>query len=93
MRFQGATRADPDEPNSSIRLLPWVFDGKALIVPGMKDARSGKPVVGQFRHPIPREAVLLAAAPEHSARDRSRNAGKLKATDYLWVPRSKQNGL
>src|SRR5215472_1963716 len=30
----------------------------------MKDARSGKPVVGQFRHSIPREAVLLAAAPE-----------------------------
>ena len=22
-------RADPDEPNSSIRLLPWVFDGEA----------------------------------------------------------------
>jgi hypothetical protein len=41
-----------------------VFDGEALIGPGMKDARSGKPVVGQFRHPIPREAVLLAAAPE-----------------------------
>ena len=66
MRLQGATRTDPDEPNSSIRLLPWVFDGKALIGPGMKDARSGKPVVGQFRHPLPREAVLLAAAPERS---------------------------
>jgi len=59
-------RTDPDEPNSSIRLLSWVFDGKALIGPGMKDARSGKPVVSQFRHPIPREAVLLAAAPERS---------------------------
>ena len=32
-------RTDPDEPNSSIRLLPWVFDGEALIGPGMKDAR------------------------------------------------------
>ena len=53
-------------PNSGIRLLPWVFDGKALIRPGMKDARSGKPVVGQLRHPIPRKAVLLAAAPERS---------------------------
>src|SRR5262249_36624053 len=41
-------------------------DGEALIGPGMKDARSGKPVVGQFRHPIPREAVLLAAAPQRS---------------------------
>ena len=59
-------RTDPDEPNSSIRLLPWVFDGEALIGPGMKDPRSRKPVVGQFRHPIPREAVLLAAAPERS---------------------------
>ena len=29
-------RTDPDEPNSSIRLLPWVFDGEALIGPGMK---------------------------------------------------------
>ena len=26
-------RADPDEPNSSIRLLPWVFDGEALSLP------------------------------------------------------------
>ena len=25
------TRTDPDEPDSSIRLLPWVFDGEALI--------------------------------------------------------------
>jgi hypothetical protein len=24
-------RTDPDEPDSSIRLLPWVFDGEALI--------------------------------------------------------------
>ena len=23
-------RTDPDEPDSSIRLLPWVFDGEAL---------------------------------------------------------------
>src|SRR6516165_4780277 len=59
-------RTDPDEPNSSIRLLPWVFDGEALIGPGMKDARNGKPVVGQLRHPIPREAVLLATTPERS---------------------------
>ena len=59
-------RADPDEPNSSIRLLPWVSDGEALIGPGMKDARSRKPVVDQFRNPIPREAVFLAAAPERS---------------------------
>ena len=24
-------RTDPDEPDSSIRLLPWVFDGEATI--------------------------------------------------------------
>jgi hypothetical protein len=24
-------RTDPDEPDSSIRLLPWVFDGEAPI--------------------------------------------------------------
>jgi len=27
----GTPRTDPDELNSSIRLLPWVFDGEALI--------------------------------------------------------------
>ena len=59
-------RTDPDEPNSSIRPLPWVFDGEALLGPGMKDMRRGKPAVGQFRHPIPREAVLLATAPKRS---------------------------
>src|SRR5580692_2960087 len=32
----------------------------------MKDTRCGKPAVGQFRHPIPREAVLLAAPPQRS---------------------------
>ena len=31
MPIAGHPRADPDEPNSSIRLLPWVFDGEALI--------------------------------------------------------------
>jgi hypothetical protein len=35
-----------------IRLLPRVFDGEALFGPGMKDARRGKPAVGQFPHPI-----------------------------------------
>jgi hypothetical protein len=43
-----------------------VFDGEALIGPRMKDTRRGKPAVGQFRHPIPREAVLLAAPPKRS---------------------------
>jgi predicted ATPase len=32
----------------------------------MKDTRCGEPAVGQFRHPIPGEAVLLAAPPQRS---------------------------
>src|ERR1700759_2818923 len=32
----------------------------------MTDTRCGKPVVGQFRHSIPSEAVLLAAPPKRS---------------------------
>src|ERR1700685_1155759 len=32
----------------------------------MKNTRRGKPAVDQFRHPIPREAVLLAAPPKRS---------------------------
>jgi hypothetical protein len=66
MPITGHPRTDPDRPDSSIRLLPRVFDGEALFGPGMKDARRGKPAVGQFRHPIPREAVLLAAPPKRS---------------------------
>ena len=31
MAIAGHPRTDPDELNSSIRLLPWVFDGEALI--------------------------------------------------------------
>jgi hypothetical protein len=60
-------RTDPDEPNSSIRLLPWVCDGEAQIRPRMKDARRGEPAVGQFRHARPREAVLLATPPERAS--------------------------
>ena len=66
MPIAGHPRTDPDEPDSSIRLLPWVFDGEALIGPGMKNTRRGKPAVDQFRHSVPREAVLLAAPPQRS---------------------------
>ena len=65
-RLQGATRTDPYEPNSGIRLLPRVFDGKAHMWPGMKDARLREPVVGQPRHPFPREAVFLATTPKRA---------------------------
>ena len=50
----------------SIRLLPRVFDGEAPVWPWMKDARRGKPVGDQLRHPIPREAVFLAAPPKRT---------------------------
>ena len=66
MPIAGHPRTDPDRPDSGIRLLPWVFDGEALIGPGMQNTRRGKPAVDQFRHPIPREAVLLAAPPKRS---------------------------
>src|SRR6202007_2895447 len=48
------------------RLPPWWFDGEALVWPGMEYARRGEPVVSQFRHAIPCEAVLLAASPKRS---------------------------
>jgi len=50
----GTPRTDPDKPDSSIRLLPRVFDGEAPVGPGMKDARRGKPAGDQLRHPVPR---------------------------------------
>ena len=46
--------------------LPWVFNAEALIRPGMKDARRGKPGVDQLRDPVPCKAVLLTAPPKHS---------------------------
>src|SRR4029079_8387910 len=42
--------------HSRIRLPPRVFDGEALLRPGMKEARLGEPGGGQLVHPIPREA-------------------------------------
>lgn len=60
MRLQGATRTDPDVPNSGIRLLSRVIDEKANTRPRVKDARSGMPVISEFIDPLPRVAVLLA---------------------------------
>src|SRR6202011_52781 len=60
----GAPRTDPDERVYRIRLLPWVFDGKADARPGMKDARLWEPVVGHLAHPLPGQRMLLAAAPQ-----------------------------
>jgi hypothetical protein len=33
---------------------------------GMKDARRGEPAGDQLRHPVPREAVFLAAPPKRA---------------------------
>jgi hypothetical protein len=56
-----APRTDPYVRLSRIRLPPWVFDGKALAWPRMKDAGFGKEVVSQLLDPCPRRAVLLTA--------------------------------
>ena len=58
---------DPDEPDSSIRLLPRECDGEAPLGPGMKDTRRREAGVGQACHTRPCEAVLLAATPERSS--------------------------
>jgi hypothetical protein len=51
---------------TGIRLLPWVLYGKALARPGVEDARSREPVVGELRHPHPRRPILLAASPRRA---------------------------
>src|ERR1700694_1754255 len=70
MRLQGATRTEPDVRHSRIRLPPWMFDGEALIWPGVKDAWPWQPLVREPVDPVPSRAVLLAAPrqrapPEH----------------------------
>jgi hypothetical protein len=59
-----APRSDPSVPDSGTRLLPWVFDGEALVRPGVKDVRFGKPVIRHLRYPLPGASVLLAATPQ-----------------------------
>src|SRR6266487_7055805 len=59
-------RTDPCEPDSGTRLPPWVIDGEALAGPGMEDKRFREPLVDQLLYSFPREAVPLAAPPEHA---------------------------
>src|SRR5262249_22029202 len=59
-----APRTDPYVRNSRIRLPPWVFDGKPLMRPGVKDSRFRQPGVGQPRYPRPRRPIFLAAPPK-----------------------------
>ena len=60
-----APRTDPYVQLSRIRLLPRVCDGEALVGPGVKDTRSGEPLVNQPVHPFPVEIGPLAASGEY----------------------------
>ena len=46
---------DPYVPNSGIRLLPRVSDGKALLRLRKKDFRLRKPVISDLLDPVPRD--------------------------------------
>jgi hypothetical protein len=73
MRFQGATRTEPDVRLSRIRLPPWLFDGEALVGPGVEDAGFGEPVVGERPDLLPGHSVFLAAPPPPPRLDQSRS--------------------
>src|SRR5262249_19507477 len=45
----GAPRTELSGPHSGTRLPPRVFDGEALLGPGMKDAGPGEKVIRQLR--------------------------------------------
>src|SRR6185436_4614645 len=66
MPLLASPRTDPSVPYSGTRLLPRVFDGEALVWPGMKDPGLGEKLVGYFQDPLPRRSVLLTAAPERT---------------------------
>ena len=40
------------------------LDGEALCRPGVKDARFGKPVVGDLLYTVPCRAIFLTAPPQ-----------------------------
>jgi len=48
MRFQGATRTDPDEPNLGIRLLPRVFGDRQRIVAACRTRPSACDTLARF---------------------------------------------
>src|SRR5580692_4778051 len=63
-------RTEPDVRHSRIRLPPWMFDGEALVGPGVRNAWPWQPLVRELVDPVPPGAVLLAAPgqrahPEH----------------------------
>src|SRR5437870_12578933 len=64
-----APRTEPYVRLSRIRLPPRVCDGKAFAGPRMEDERFREPVVHQFRHPSPRDPILVAATPQRAPPD------------------------
>src|SRR5271165_1636352 len=61
-----APRTDPYVRLSRIRLPPWMFDGKPLGRPRMKNFGFGQPVIGEFPSPPPCSLVSLAASFERA---------------------------
>src|SRR5262249_15355162 len=53
-------------PSSGTHVPPSVIDDEALAGPGMKDVRFREPLVDQLLYPFPRDAIPLAAPPEHA---------------------------
>src|SRR5260370_8256048 len=62
-----APRKDPYVPDSGIRLLPRVSDGKALLRPRKKDFRLRKPVISDLLDPLPRDPTVLTASRQRAA--------------------------
>src|SRR4029077_6456860 len=51
---------------SRIRLPAWVFDGEALVGPGVEDPGFGEPLVCERPNLLPGHPVFLAAPPERT---------------------------
>ena len=62
----GAPRTDPIVRKLRNGLLPRVIDGEPLVWPRMKDAGRREPGSSEFRHPLPRQCILLATPPKRA---------------------------
>ena len=74
MPIAGHPRRDPDRPNSSIRLLPRVFDGEALILLAVRGSAPGSRAPGSESGACfadPRSPWSLPLCSTNSAADRS----------------------
>src|SRR5580698_7922003 len=61
-----APRTEPYERLSRIRLPSWVFDGEALLRPGMKDVCLRQKFTRQPLDPLPRRLIPLSAPPQRA---------------------------